>query len=471
MKKQILPVLLTAMLCISSLPAYAIAKDSALAYGSEGDLQIPAAVDGQLPLPIAMSSKIVAEGDTPHRIHWTLDAKGLLTLKANDRYGLLDKNEKPWDEMKASVNSLVIESGNALNFIPEKMFADNYSLKTVTVNGSLKDIDQGAFQNCLNLTQVTINGNMCEYLGGFVSFGGIGEQAFLGCNNLKSFNVKGVISKIGNGAFSGCNLSKLDATVLGDIGEFAFCGDKALRHIPPIRGSVGNRAFEDTLLSYTGSGVDIVYIVSNHTGTIDGAFTSSDSLKRPSPHLIYTGTQEEFNEKYKNNTGKSIRQYQCIGDNVKWDLEDGVLTISGSGPTIDLVNINEQPWLNIPGRTWDENRDLIKKVVIDPAVVPGKHMLEGLEDLKIPGGSFDGEIPGGPSDGDIPGSTSDSEIPGGTADGAIPGSTSDIETPGADAASEGASDQNIKNEDDAKQQQSDISIDDPPLITYGIELG
>ena len=123
---------------------------------------------------------------------------------------------------------------------------------------------------------------------------------------------------------------------------------KLSRQIPPIRGSVGNRAFEDTLLSYTGSGVDIVYIVSNHTGTIDGAFTSSDSLKRPSPHLIYTGTQEEFNEKYKNNTGKSIRQYQCIGDNVKWDLEDGVLTISGSGPTIDLVNINEQPWLNIP---------------------------------------------------------------------------------------------------------------------------
>ena len=203
MKKQILPVLLTAMLCISSLPAYAIAKDSALAYGSEGDLQIPAAVDGQLPLPIAMSSKIVAEGDTPHRIHWTLDAKGLLTLKANDRYGFLDKNEKPWDEMKASVNSLVIESGNALNFIPETMFADYNSLKTVTVNGSLKDIDKGAFQNCLGLTQVTINGNMCEYLGGFVSFGGIGEQAFLGCNNLKSFNVKGVISKIGNSAFYG----------------------------------------------------------------------------------------------------------------------------------------------------------------------------------------------------------------------------------------------------------------------------
>ena len=199
MKKRILSLLLAAALCLGLLPLSALAD-----------------------VPTVMAMEILAQGDTEHKVHWTLYADGLLSLKANDKYGSLEKDEYPWLDYKDKITSLVIEAGDWLNYIPEYMFFDYDSLETVTVNGSLKDIDASAFRNCDKLTEVTIHGNMGEYEGGLVFWGGIGERAFQDCTKLERFNVDGVIAKIGASAFSNCNLSSLDAPVLGDIGASAF---------------------------------------------------------------------------------------------------------------------------------------------------------------------------------------------------------------------------------------------------------
>ena len=338
----------------------------------------------KIDVPTVMAGEVLAQGDTEHRVHWTLYADGLLSLKANDKYGSLEKDEYPWRDYKDKITSLVIEAGNWLNYVPEYMFFDYDSLETVTVNGTLKTIDASAFRDCDNLTEVTIHGNMGEYEGGLVFWGGIGEKAFQDCAKLERFNVDGVISKIEDRAFFNCNLFSLDAPVLGDIGNSAFMDNEFLSHISPIRGTVGNYAFAGTALG----GEAIVYFISRHSVVLGlDAFTTvspltNGNLDKSYPRVYYTGTETEFNESYTifNNDYPYSISYQQIGDNVTWELIDGVLYILGSGSTIDLVDRTEQPWLNIPGRTRDENREQITKVVIRPGIELGEHMLDGLED-------------------------------------------------------------------------------------------
>ena len=337
--KRIIAMLLAVVLCIALLPAAATAEET-----------------------------VLAEGDTAHRVHWTLCTDGTLYLDPNDRYGYLVKDENPWKGYNDRITALVIEVGDYLNYIPERMFEGMPCLRTLRVNGSLQEIEKYAFFECYALEEVTIHGD----LGGFdgsAFWGGVGDGAFFDCNKLARFTVDGAIAQIKIGGFRNCNLSEFTIPVYGDVGGFAFDRNRKLTAIFPIRGSLGNFAFSDTNLE-NGRGV---FIVSGHSGTLDVGALPDDAP------AYYTGTEAEFAERYNNNRGANITAYQKIGNNVTWTLEDGVLTIDGYGPTIDLLDQSEQPWANIPGRTWDENREQITKVRIKNGVVPGAHLLDYLE--------------------------------------------------------------------------------------------
>ncbi len=79
-------------------------------------------------------------------------------------------------------------------------------------------IDERAFQNCSDLTSVTIRENVMS-IGGFAFYGcsgmtsvtipssvtSIGENAFFGCSGLTSVAISEGVTSIGNGAFKGCS--------------------------------------------------------------------------------------------------------------------------------------------------------------------------------------------------------------------------------------------------------------------------
>ncbi len=378
MKTRISAILLAAVLLLSLLPLTALAEETVLNDSNANS-----------------KDEVLDQGDTEHRVHWTLYKDGTLTLKPNDRYGYLEKNEQPWLDYDTQIHSLVIETSDYLTFIPERMFYKLPRLWNVTVNGSLKEIEESAFEGCAELITVAIHGNVGGY-DGRACWGGVGDRAFKDCKNLEHFNVDGVIANIGYEAFSGCDLSRLDATVLGDIGASAFQNNTGLNHIPPIRGSVGNYAFKDTGLR----GIN-VYIVSGHAGTLGSeAFKRTDvedgSKVISYSNLCFTGTEAEF--KNINKTGHSSDvYYQKIGDNVTWTLDEntGVLTISGSGSTIDLLDWTEQPWVNIPGKgSYDDQRDAITRVIVNGSITFGAHMLEGLESRVEPPGSAEPPVSG-----------------------------------------------------------------------------
>lgn len=271
---------------------------------------------------------------------------------------------------KELVKALVVEEG--IEWIPERMFQNYPLLSTVALPG-LRDIDPYAFRGCDFLESVTIGGSVEK----------IGKDAFEDCSFLHTFIVNGTVGSIGDGAFkltdkNGYYLSSFDTLITGDIGAAAFSGRDMFLSISPIRGSVGEGVFLNTYLASYGA----ILIVSGHSGILGDAFGYSSKPAEAFAKIYYTGTKEEFEARYVNNSCISSKNisFQWLGKDVSWELSNGVLSITGSGATIDLLEFTEQPWLNIPGRTGDENREQITKVVVQAGIQLGEHMLDLLED-------------------------------------------------------------------------------------------
>lgn len=122
-------------------------------------------------------------------------------------------------------------------------FENEYIIKSISFskdkNARFDSIDDDAFANCINLTDVFIPDQMW-YLGGFANCisltsintndaFSIGYYAFAGCRNLKEVIIGKSISHIYNGAFMNCS-EGLVVTILSDtppsIGHDVFWGIK-----------------------------------------------------------------------------------------------------------------------------------------------------------------------------------------------------------------------------------------------------
>lgn len=79
----------------------------------------------------------------------------------------------------------------------------NYAtkIKTVVVENGVKNIGNLAFMNCKKLSKVTIPNSNVKM--------NIDSDVFFGCSSLKSFNIPKQVYRIGDGAFSCPNLTKI----------------------------------------------------------------------------------------------------------------------------------------------------------------------------------------------------------------------------------------------------------------------
>ena len=116
-------------------------------------------------------------------------------------------------------------------------------IKTVTIERGVKRL-VGTFQNCYNLTTVTISDTVKE----------IGENAFADCKDLESVKIPTSVTKIGAYAFKGC--TSLKEVIIPDsveeISEHAFDGCASVKDVTIGRGveKIGKNAFANcTLLS------------------------------------------------------------------------------------------------------------------------------------------------------------------------------------------------------------------------------
>lgn len=344
-------------------------------------------------------SGVGASGTTPHYVNWTLYMDGTLYLYPDNasitRY--LEAGDDGWAEEiwfpdassgvmvkvngKEKVEHLVVAEG--IGNIYEKMFAEYPNLRTVTLYG-VPLIQTKAFYGCHLLLNVTVYG----------SLDAIGDYAFSDCINLKTFTATGTVDRIGVSAFSKCLstdgfdawLLSFNALRIGDVGEAAFSRCLQLNSVAPIHGSIFPSAFAFT------TDLHSIILVSHHAGTLyNGAFNRSSLTP------YYTGTEAEFQASYTNNSGITP-VYQMLSESVGWSLDGNVLSITGEGRTIDLLEEIEQPWMNVPGAgTPDDQRDAITKVRIVNDIECGAHVLDGLGNKLEP--RYQATVNSGTSDG------------------------------------------------------------------------
>ncbi len=271
----------------------------------------------------------------------------------------------------------------------------NTDLTQIVVPKGVTTVSSGVFSGCSELVSATFEG----------SIAGVGGNAFYNCAKLTSVSFKqGVSGVIGGNAFYNCaNLTNIVLTEgVTEIGESAFDGCKSISNmvIPEGVAYIRSQAFRSC------DGITAITLPESLV-FIDGtAFVFCDNLKELTLHsttqikkplvdakqMSYVhvignapdhwiptafGTPSEAFVMYydRGTTGwgpytwnqyvievwgepESVKTGTC-GENATWTLENGVMTVSGTGP-VDGYGPGSSPWYNIKHK--------IKKLVIEDGI-------------------------------------------------------------------------------------------------------
>ena len=245
---------------------------------------------------IVASGYCGGEGDGKN-LTWTLDSKGTLTIsgkgemKDYDYYG----HYIPW--VSAAVKCVSIESG--VTCIGDFAFDNCTNLTGVTIPNSVTSIGGSAFSGCSSLMSIAIPSSVTsitlpnsvtsigdhafEYCSSLTSITlpnsvtSIGERAFYFCRSLTSVTIANSVTSIGDEAFSSCR-SLTSITIpnsVTDIGiaAFSFCSSLTSIALPNSVTSIGDEAFSSC------SGLTSVTIPNSVTSIGSSAFEDCSSLK------------------------------------------------------------------------------------------------------------------------------------------------------------------------------------------------
>ncbi len=255
---------------------------------------------------------------------WTLE-DGILTISGKGYMTLYSSGGAPWYQYRNMIFDVVIESGIAC--VGRYAFASCDSLETVTLPASITYIGSDAFRMCTNLKSINIPANVTE----------IESLAFFACESLEEITLPGKLKKMGDEVFSCCmalkkitipeSLAQLErgvfykctaleeVTIQGGLGYIyndCFYGCTALKTIT-FEGDYG-RIFDS---AFSGVTADAYYPAGNATWT-------QDKLQNYGGQLTWNPLSAAI-------SGTCGAQ----GDNLTWVLEDGVLTISGTGAMVN----------------------------------------------------------------------------------------------------------------------------------------
>ena len=143
--------------------------------------------------------------------------------------------------------------GQTLIFCPPKAGRSD-----VTISGTVKKVEAGAFAGCTDLKKLVIEAPETEI--GMMAFGGSGVESvtlpdgctevgagwFLSCTSLKTINLPDTVTSIGASAFQFSGLESItlpdSVTVLGE-GAFAYCSNLTKAVLPKGMTTVGASAF------------------------------------------------------------------------------------------------------------------------------------------------------------------------------------------------------------------------------------
>ena len=210
----------------------------------------------------------------------------------------------------------------------------------------------------------------------------VGNDTFIGCNNLKEAVLSDTITKIGNSAFRDCvSLESFQIpSSVKSVGHYAFyaCESLGVIALPEGVQTVGNHAFRNCVnLKF----VEVPLTLKDVGANAFEGCTSIDAA-------LYKGTAEQWaevnvadgNEPLTDNLIFALYFGEC-GNGVVWSITaENELVISGVGEMKDYLNANDVPWNQY-------KKDIVSITVCDGVKYIGNNAFNGCvnaEKLSIP---------------------------------------------------------------------------------------
>lgn len=239
---------------------------------------------------------------------------GTLTIKDDSCMTDYDSaKETPWYADRDKITGVVVSDG--VTKISDFAFYGCSNLNSVELPDSIKTIGNYAFKNCGKLANVKLP----------VSTTKIGESAFYGCAGLTDITI-------------GENVTKIE--------DYAFARNTGIKTI-----------------TFTGSAPSIAeHAFSGVKATV--TYPTDDTSWNQDTKKDYSGTL---------NWGDTDQKQQC-GKDAYWKVENGVLTISGSGAVSNFDSAIESPWNT-------ESASVNKVVVEDGITSIGNFAFYGMTNL------------------------------------------------------------------------------------------
>ena len=254
-----------------------------------------------------------------------------------------------------------VEIPNGITRICQNVFQGCSSLTSVTIPDSVTRIDFCAFNSCKSLSSITIPNSVKT----------IDQAAFSNCSSLTSITILDGVATIGWNAFSNC--SSLTSITIPDsvttICPYAFsdCSGLTSVEIPDSVTSIGDGAFANcnalTDVYYGGSRAEWNKIgIGRNNDQLTGAtihYAKTDPTATPTQTPMPTPIATPFPGPTATPAEPPVPTSGTCGENLTWKIEDGVLTISGTGAMTDYS------WCKDPSAPWGVQ---FKSVVIESGV-------------------------------------------------------------------------------------------------------
>ena len=311
-----------------------------------------------------------ASGTCGVNLTWILTDDGTLTISGTGVMHNYDSlGSAPWYGKRSMIKCLIIEPGVAN--IGDNAFGSCTNLTSVEIPDSVTIIGDCAFYNCSSLASITIPDSVTS----------IGDYAFHGCNSLTSVEIPDSVTIIRFNAFSYCNslssitipnsvktidqaafsncFSLTSITILDGVATigwsaFSDCYSLTSITIPDSVTSIGGTAFSGcsalTDVYYGGSRAEWNKIrIDAYNDQLTGAtihYAKTDPTATPTQTPMPTPIATPFPGPTATPAEPPVPTSGTCGENLTWKIEDGVLTISGTGAMTDYSSSQgpQLPW-------------------------------------------------------------------------------------------------------------------------------
>ena len=219
------------------------------------------------------------------------------------------------------VNLTNVTIPNSVNIIGDYAFSKCESLTNVTIPNSVTSIGDYAFYYCKSLTNITIPNSVTS----------IRESAFNGCKSLTNITIPNSVTSIGDYAFYSCK-SLTNITIsnsVTSIGHNAFCHCKSLTNIT-IPNSVtniekyafGNCTNLKKVIMPNGTEISNKLLIENVDVLVDKKYNKA-TIEKHKNNLTPLSVWEELED------GLNYKEYKNLIKNYGTDKETKELSVKG----------------------------------------------------------------------------------------------------------------------------------------------